>query len=257
MLVLGIFNFAIFSLAISIIVAGTVTSMGYSSALRQVLFQIMKHLPPQSTDRLIEGLNIAPISLVLLGSLVAVTSFLGCCGAATGRRWMLYSYFVFVFTMLGFQCAVVGYGGAHGGTIESMAGDCVKKVWGKSCECVDGPDCKPSPVECFTNQTLPANISTMCQPCEELLVQTVCRDSTLHDPDACAHKVEDVMAANIALLLQLFVALIILEALCIVCAIRIAKWSLAANVADRDEESLLADAYKANRTLFRVSAAKQ
>ncbi len=43
-------------------------------------------------------------------------------------RWTLYSYFVFVFIMLGFQFAVVGYGGAHGGTIESMAADCVTTV---------------------------------------------------------------------------------------------------------------------------------
>lgn len=33
-----------------------------------------------------QGLEMAPLSLILLGSLVAVTSFLGCCGAASGRR---------------------------------------------------------------------------------------------------------------------------------------------------------------------------
>lgn len=103
---------------------------------------------------------------------------------------MLYSYFVFIFTMLGLQCAVVGYGAAHGGTIESTAGKVVKQVgtysrfrtvfgsdinyiaaerthcshglkavavrqiWGKSCECVDGPECLPSQVECFTKKPL-------------------------------------------------------------------------------------------------------
>jgi len=164
---------------------------------------------------------------------------------------MMYTYFFFLLLMLGLQCAIVGYCAAHGSTIETMAASTIHQAWGKQCECVEGKHCVPSEFECLDQKKLPPTVKISCMPCEDYLKETVCHD-TLDTADACAAKVEGMISNNVELLLQLFVSLIVLEALCMLCAIRIAKWSWAAHLADQDEESLLADAYMANRLMFRV-----
>jgi hypothetical protein len=68
----------------------------------------------------------------------------------------------------------------------------------------------------------------------------------LDTPDACAARVVDILDAQAKIMAAVVLAIMVMQSICCVCALRIAQWSRVVEKGERDQEALLAHAYGRN-----------
>ena len=106
--------------------------------------------------------------------------------------------------------------------------------------------CWASTQECFHPETaLPDGETRACEPCQDYLIDTVCKPPLeAATADACAERVTSALDFEAKIFAAVLGVVAMLQAVCCLCALRVAHWSWSVESAQRDEESLLAQVSK-------------
>ena len=165
---------------------------------------------------------------------------------------MIYVYAVALSVLLCAEIALLFYAVTHTSVIEQAASQVVLDIWDKQCVCrastSDQTPCTPSASECFhPDVPLPPNQTRACEPCRNYLDATVCSHLLYATPDACAQHVSSALGAEGKIFAIVLSGMAVLQGTACFYALRIAKWLSAVSRAERDEEALLALAYRSGR----------
>jgi len=123
------------------------------AALRTSLSEMQSNLPVDLASRLLQALEYAPLSFMIIGAVLAAISCTGCCSSFSSGSCLLHIY---AFALGGLVCAetaVLAYGVADRGKVVSSASQLIFNIWDKQCVCMetlpDASRCSMSRSECF------------------------------------------------------------------------------------------------------------
>ena len=242
---LYIFNMLLLVSAFAIFCAGAFSFfVPGGSAVRASLAEVQGSLPIDSASRLLEALEYAPVTLSVIGAVLAAIACAGCCSSFSSGRCVLYVYVVTLGLLVCAETAVTVYGISNSANIESTASQVIFDIWDKQCVCMDDEDsrCWTSENECFHPEiSLPDGESRACEPCQDYLIDTVCKPPLeTRTADACAERVTSALDFEVKVFAAVLGAVAVMQTICCLCALKVAHWSLSVENALRDEEALLA-----------------
>ena len=140
--------------ALAMIITGGIGALVPGGAgLRTSLSEMQSNLPLDLASRLLQALEYAPLSFMIIGAVLAAISCTGCCSSFSSGSFLLHIY---AFALGGLVCAetaVLAYGVADRGKVVSSASQLIFNIWDKQCVCMetlpDASRCSMSRSECF------------------------------------------------------------------------------------------------------------
>jgi len=245
MLYLYVTNLLLLASALAVVAAGAFSVLvPGGAAARASLAEMQGNLPADTAARLLEALEYAPVTLCVIGGLLAAIACAGCCSSFASGRCVLYVYAVSLGLLVCAEIAATIYAVANSAAIEDAAGRAIFDIWDKQCVCLspDSARCSVSKSECFQPEVdLPDGETRACEPCQDYLIDTVCRPPLeVATADACAQRVTSALEVEVRVFAAALGAIAVMQSICCLCALRVARWSLSVENAERDEEALLA-----------------